>query len=156
MASNRRLLIVLTGWVGVSALFAAWLVFAWGGTAVTQRIDNIGETEPSPGGAADGWAAAPYQFHARTYWGFVRPDHDATLAPGATVDFAFGGFRYQGLEQHFWQPFEVRYRFRRARLQLLHLRKLHLSWQQFAGAAELKRYKAPWDWLFVARRPLAG
>ena len=23
-------------------------------------------------------------------------------------DFAFGGFRYQGLEQHFWQPFEVR------------------------------------------------
>ena len=44
MASNRRLLIVLTGWVGVSALFAAWLVFAWGGTAVTQRIDNIGET----------------------------------------------------------------------------------------------------------------
>src|ERR1700736_868375 len=44
MASNRRLLIVLTGWVGVSALFAAWLVFAWGGTAITQRIDNIGET----------------------------------------------------------------------------------------------------------------
>src|SRR6202165_3406252 len=44
MASNRRLLIVLTGWVGVSAFFAAWLVFDWGGTAITQRIDNIGET----------------------------------------------------------------------------------------------------------------
>ena len=27
-------------------------------------------------------------------------------------DFAFGTFRYKGLEQHFWQPFEVRYRLR--------------------------------------------
>lgn len=70
-------------------------------------------------------------------------------------DFAFGQFAYLGLEQHFWQPFEVRYRFHRAGLQLVRLRKLHLSWKQFAGAAELKDCKAPWDWLFLAR-PLAG
>jgi SAM-dependent methyltransferase len=67
-------------------------------------------------------------------------------------DFAFGQFLYEGLEQHFWQPFEVRYRFRRAGLRLRRLRKLHLSWEQFAGSAELRKHPAPWDWLFVARR----
>lgn len=41
--------------------------------------------------AADGWTPTPYQFHARTYWGFVRRDHDASLAAGATVDFAISG-----------------------------------------------------------------
>jgi SAM-dependent methyltransferase len=75
----------------------------------------------------------------------------AHLADHEHFDFAFGQFRYQGLDQHFWQPFEVRYRFRRAGLRLVRLRKLYLSWQQFAGAAELKRYKPPWDWLFLAR-----
>ena len=34
----------------------------------------------------------------------------------ALYDFAFGDFRFQGIEQHFWQPFEVRYRLRRAGL----------------------------------------
>jgi SAM-dependent methyltransferase len=70
-------------------------------------------------------------------------------------DFAFGQFRYQGLDQHFWQPFEVRYRFRRAGLRLRRLRKLYLSWQQFGGGAELKRHRPPWDWLFLARKPAA-
>jgi SAM-dependent methyltransferase len=76
----------------------------------------------------------------------------AHLADHADFNFAFGHFAYEGLEQHFWQPFEVRYRFRKAGLRLMRLRKLHLSWQQFAGARELKRYKAPWDWLFLASR----
>jgi SAM-dependent methyltransferase len=74
-------------------------------------------------------------------------------ADHAHFDFAFGQFLYEGLEQHFWQPFEVRHRFRRAGLRLIRLRKLHLSWQQFAGGADLKQFKAPWDWLFVARAP---
>jgi SAM-dependent methyltransferase len=79
-------------------------------------------------------------------------------ADHAYFDFAFGQFVYEGLEQHFWQPFELRYRFGGAGLRLVRLRKLHLSWQQFAGAAELKRFKAPWDWLFITRapRPFAG
>lgn len=80
----------------------------------------------------------------------------ALHADHAHFDFAFGQFNYQGLQQHFWQPFEVRYRFRRAGLRLRRLRKLHLSWQQFAGAVELRPYPAPWDWLFLARSPLAG
>ena len=66
-------------------------------------------------------------------------------------DFAFGQFRYRGLEQHFWQPFEVRYRFRRAGFTLKRLKKIHLSWKQFAGGKELQEYAPPWDWFFLAK-----
>src|SRR5262249_35036702 len=64
----------------------------------------------------------------------------------ALYDFAFGQFRFQGLDQHFWQPFEIRYRFARAGLKLLRKRKVHLSWSQFGGQESLKRYPPPWDW----------
>ena len=67
-------------------------------------------------------------------------------------DFAFGGFRYQGNDQHFWQPFEVRYRLRRAGFRRVRLKKVELSWSQFAGAAELKEEPPPWDWFFRAEK----
>jgi SAM-dependent methyltransferase len=63
-------------------------------------------------------------------------------------DFAFGDFRYQGLHQHFWQPFEVRYRLRRAGFRKIHLAKVHLAWEQFGCAADLKDEAPPWDWFF--------
>src|SRR5262249_58966557 len=37
----------------------------------------------------------------------------AQLCEHPLYDFAFGQFRYHNIEQHFWQPFEVRYRLRR-------------------------------------------
>ena len=46
-------------------------------------------------------------------------------------NFAFGEFRYEGLEQHFWQPFEVRYRLRRAGFRGLRMTKVLLAWEQF-------------------------
>jgi SAM-dependent methyltransferase len=67
-------------------------------------------------------------------------------------DFAFGEFRYQGLHQHFWQPFEVRYRLRRAGFRKIHLAKVHLAWEQFGCAADLKDEAPPWDWFFHAVR----
>jgi ubiquinone/menaquinone biosynthesis C-methylase UbiE len=70
-------------------------------------------------------------------------------------DFAFGQFRYRGLEQHFWQPFEVAYRFRRCGFALKRLKKVHLSWKQFAGGKDLKEYPPPWDWFFLAK-PMAS
>ncbi len=70
-------------------------------------------------------------------------------------DFEFGQFRFQGIEQHFWQPFEIGYRFRRAGLRVVRMRKLRLSWRQFAGWRELEKYPSPWDW-FVVARPIAG
>lgn len=69
----------------------------------------------------------------------------------ASYDFAFGQFRWQGLDQHFWQPFEVRQRFVRAGLRLLQLKKVHLSWRQFSCWRELQHLPAPWDWYFFAR-----
>jgi SAM-dependent methyltransferase len=73
-------------------------------------------------------------------------------AEHALYDFAFGGFRYLGIEQHFWQPFEVRYRLRRAGFRRVRLQKVHLSWSQFAGAADLKDEAPPWDWFFQAEK----
>jgi SAM-dependent methyltransferase len=65
-------------------------------------------------------------------------------------DFAFGGFRYQGLDQHFWQPFEVRYRLKRAGFTRIKLAKVELSWQQFGCARDLGDETPPWDWFFHA------
>jgi SAM-dependent methyltransferase len=67
-------------------------------------------------------------------------------------DFAFGQFRFRGLEQHFWQPFEVAYRFQRTGFTLKRLKKIHLSWKEFAGGKELQEYPPPWDWFFLAKK----
>ena len=67
-------------------------------------------------------------------------------------DFAFGQFRFRGLHQHFWQPFEVAYRFRRTGFTLKRLKKIHLSWKQFAGGKDLQEHAPPWDWFFLAKR----
>ncbi len=65
-------------------------------------------------------------------------------------DFAFGEFRFKGLEQHFWQPFEVRHRLRRAGFRRVRLAKVLLAWEQFSCAKELSVYPPPWDWFFRA------
>jgi SAM-dependent methyltransferase len=74
----------------------------------------------------------------------------AHFAEHGLYDFAFGQFHYQGLEQHFWQPFEVRYRLRRAGFGRIHLAHVLLSWAQFALASDLKQHPPPWDWYFRA------
>jgi SAM-dependent methyltransferase len=66
-------------------------------------------------------------------------------------DFAFGQFRYKGLEQHFWQPFEVHYRFPRAGFRHVSMAKVHLAWEQLAGGHDLQDQPAPWDWFVQAR-----
>src|SRR5262249_26467811 len=68
----------------------------------------------------------------------------------ALYDFAFGGFRYKGLEQHFWQPFEVRYRLKRAGFTRVHRAKVPLAWGQLACGAGLASRPPPWDWFFRA------
>jgi SAM-dependent methyltransferase len=66
-------------------------------------------------------------------------------------DFAFGQFTFQGIEQHFWQPFEIDYRLERTGFRLIRRRKVHLSWKQFMGHDTLKKYPPPWDWFFHAQ-----
>ena len=65
-------------------------------------------------------------------------------------DFAFGEFRYRGLEQHFWQPFEVGYRLRRAGFRRVRTAKVLLAWDQFRGHEDLSDRPPPWDWFFHA------
>src|ERR1700674_6104197 len=72
MTSNRRLFIVLTGWAGFCAFFAAWLLFHWGGTAVTQRFDNIAETLAAfLAAAVCGIAAWRHQRRTRIAWALI-------------------------------------------------------------------------------------
>jgi SAM-dependent methyltransferase len=68
----------------------------------------------------------------------------------ALYDFVFGDFRYAGLEQHFWQPFEIHYRLKRAGFRNVRRRRLWLARGQFACAADLRQYPPPWDWFFRA------
>lgn len=65
-------------------------------------------------------------------------------------DFAFGDFRYVGLEQHFWQPFEIAYRLRRAGFRKVKKGRVKLDWDQFACAKDLRQHQPPWDWFFRA------
>lgn len=74
----------------------------------------------------------------------------ARLAEHDLYDFAFGGFSYKGLEQHFWQPFEIRYRLERAGFRRIIEEKVDLDWSHFAGAVDLREYPPPWDWFFHA------
>jgi SAM-dependent methyltransferase len=67
-------------------------------------------------------------------------------------DFAFGDFKMRGIRQHFWQPFEVRARLRRAGFRKIRVAKVRLAWRQFACARDLEDQPAPWDWFFEARR----
>ena len=72
MASNRRLLIVLTAWAGFTLFFAAWLYFHWGGSAPTQRFDNIGETLAAfIAAAACAAAAVRHQRRTRIAWALI-------------------------------------------------------------------------------------
>lgn len=67
-------------------------------------------------------------------------------------DFAFGRFEYLGIQQHFWQPFEVKWRLRQAGFRRVRRAKARLSWAQFARGSELRGFPPPWDWFFHARR----
>jgi SAM-dependent methyltransferase len=67
-------------------------------------------------------------------------------------DFAFGRFRFQGLRQKFWQPFEVEHRLKKAGFRGIRLSKVLYPWDEsLAGGAELGDNPPSWDWFFEAR-----
>ena len=76
----------------------------------------------------------------------------AEAAEHELFDFAWSGFRYRNLDQHFWQPHEIDYRLKLAGFGRVRKRKLRLSWSQMALGSHLSRHPAPWDWLVLARR----
>ncbi len=67
-------------------------------------------------------------------------------------EFAFGRFRFQGLKQKFWQPFELEYRLRKAGFSSIVLEKLLYPWDDdIAGGAQFADQPPSWDWTFEAR-----
>lgn len=66
-------------------------------------------------------------------------------------DFAFGRFKFRGLRQKFWLPFEVEHRLKKAGFHGIHLSKVLYPWDEsLAGSRELKIHPPSWDWFFVA------
>lgn len=80
----------------------------------------------------------------------VARKNAAHHADHSYYDFAFGEFQFQGLKQHFWQPFEIPHRLGRAGFRLVRQERVLLSWEQLACANDLKRHPPPWDWFFEA------
>jgi SAM-dependent methyltransferase len=76
----------------------------------------------------------------------------AKHAEHALFDFAFGDYKMRGIRQHFWQPFEVKLRLRRAGFCRIRIAKVKLAWRQFACARDLAGQPPPWDWFFEVRR----
>jgi SAM-dependent methyltransferase len=67
-------------------------------------------------------------------------------------DFVFGRFRFQGLRQKFWQPFEVEHRLAKAGFTAITLTKLLYPWDEaLAGGGDLAGFPRSWDWFFRAR-----
>jgi SAM-dependent methyltransferase len=68
-------------------------------------------------------------------------------------DFAFGRFKFQGLRQKFWLPFEVEHRLCKAGFRGIQLSKVLYPWDQsLAVSTELGGFPPSWDWFFLARR----
>jgi SAM-dependent methyltransferase len=78
--------------------------------------------------------------------------HAAFHAEHAYYDFAFGRFRFQGLRQKFWQPFELEYRLKKAGFASIVLDRLYYPWDEsIIGGDEFADQPKSWDWTFVAR-----
>jgi SAM-dependent methyltransferase len=76
----------------------------------------------------------------------------AVQAERRYYDFAFGRFRFQGLHQKFWQPFEVEYRLTKAGFSSIALGKVLYPWDDsLANADDLAGFPRSWDWFFRAR-----
>ncbi len=68
-------------------------------------------------------------------------------------DFAFGRFKFQGLRQKFWLPFEVEHRLGKAGFHGVKLKKVLYSWDTSqVGSSDLSGFPPSWDWFFLARR----
>ncbi len=64
-------------------------------------------------------------------------------------DFAFGRFRFQGLRQKFWQPFEIEHRFTKAGFSAITLSKVLYPWDEsLACSDDLSNAPRSWDWFF--------
>jgi SAM-dependent methyltransferase len=78
----------------------------------------------------------------------------AVQAERRYYDFLFGRFRFQGLHQKFWQPFEVEHRLAKAGFTSVTIGKVLYPWDDsLADADELSEFPRSWDWFFRCSSP---
>jgi SAM-dependent methyltransferase len=78
----------------------------------------------------------------------------AAQAERRYYDFLFGRFRFQGLREKFWQPFEVEHRLTKAGFHSVTLGKVLYPWDDsLASADELAEFPRSWDWFFRCTSP---
>lgn len=83
--------------------------------------------------------------------------HASIHAEHRRYDFAFGRFRYQGIRQKFWQPFELVHRLRKAGFEDVRLDRVLYPWEACdAGSGRDDRRPPGWDWSFVASTSKLG
>lgn len=76
----------------------------------------------------------------------------AFQAEHSLYEFAFGRFQFQGINQKFWQPFEVRHRLGKAGFSSVELGQVLYPWDESVpGGVEFAGHPRSWDWSFVAR-----
>jgi SAM-dependent methyltransferase len=78
----------------------------------------------------------------------------AVQAERRYYDFLFGRFRFQGLHQKFWQPFEIEHRLTKSGFTSVTLGKVLYPWDDsLANADELSEFPRSWDWSFRCSSP---
>ena len=66
-------------------------------------------------------------------------------------EFAFGRFRFRGLRQKFWTPFEAEHRLVKAGFARVELAKVLYPWDDtITGGPAFAAYPRSWDWAFRA------
>ncbi len=66
-------------------------------------------------------------------------------------EFAFGRFKFLGLRQKFWQPFEIHHRLKKAGFASIELDQVLYPWDEsMAGGSDFADYPRSWDWAFRA------
>lgn len=78
--------------------------------------------------------------------------HAAFYGEHRYYNFAFGRFRFRGLKQKFWQPFEIRYRLTKAGFGSVELSQVLYPWDEnMIGGSDFAAHPRSWDWAFIAR-----
>jgi SAM-dependent methyltransferase len=76
----------------------------------------------------------------------------AVKAEHMYYEFGFGRFKFQGLKQKFWQPFEIEYRMRKACFASIELGRVLYPWDEDqVGGQDFAGQPKSWDWTFAAR-----
>ena len=147
------------------ALGAAALLTTAAAGAAPSKGDTGGKggtgPETSTQSGAEGTASTPatevdtsqLQFRSRSG---ANPDEAERYAAHhgehAFYEFAFGRFKFQGLYQKFWQPFEVRHRLAKAGFRSVALEQLLYPWDEsLACGPEFAEQPKSGDWSFTAR-----